>query len=263
MRGDVSTGHTTSLTLTGERTLPGVDVENYWYRRHEAAYLAAAGWLAGAGQVLDAGLGEGYGAGMLATRGNTVTGIDYDASAASYARYRYPAVSVVRGNVVALPFRAVSFDAVVSMQVVEHLWDQPGYVAETARVLRPGGVLVLSTPNRLTFSPGYDPAAGAPANLFHTREFSAPELTELLAPHFAGTVRYGLRHGPRLCSLDRDFQRRHGSDLVTAQLATPARHWPVELETIVCGVTAGDFAIVTDDIDTALDLVFVSQRPAT
>jgi SAM-dependent methyltransferase len=259
--GSVSLGKQPVLALTGERTLPGVEVENYWYRRHEAAYLAAADWLEPAGRVLEAGLGEGYGAGMLAARGNTVVGLDYDATATAHARCHYPAVGVARGNVVALPFRSASFDAVVSMQVVEHLWDQPRHVAECARVLRPGGVLVLSTPNRLTFSPGYDPASGSPTNPFHTREFSASELAGLLAPHFPDTTRYGLCHGPRLCSLDGDLRHRHGQDLVTAQLATPAANWPGDLLAAVASVTADDFSIALEDTDTALDLIFVSRGP--
>jgi SAM-dependent methyltransferase len=249
-----------TLPLTGERTTPGVTIENYWFRRHEAAYLAAANWLGNAGRVLEAGLGEGYGAAMLAALGNTVIGVDYDATAAHHARRRYPRVTVVRGNVVALPFRSACFDAVLSMQVVEHLWDQPGHIAESARMLRPGGVLVLSTPNRLTFSPGYDPASGTPANPFHTREFSPSELADLLSPCFPDITRYGLRHGPRLRSLDRDLRTRHGHDLVTAQLATPAQDWPADLRAAVTAVTAADFALGADDTDTALDLVFVARR---
>lgn len=248
------------LPLTGERTTPGVAVENYWFRRHEAAYLAAAEWLGSAGRVLEAGLGEGYGAAMLTARGNTVVGVDYDAMATRHARLRYPRIRVVRGNVVALPFRPASFDSVVSMQVIEHLWDQPAHIAESARVLRPGGVLVLSTPNRLTFSPGYDPATGAPTNPFHTREFNAAELADLLSPYFSDITRYGLRHGPRLRCLDSDLLNRYGHNLVAAQLATPAQDWSTDLHTAVTAVTAADFTITTHDTDTALDLLFVARR---
>ena len=64
----------------------------------------------------------------------------------------------------------------VNFQVIEHLWDQPQFVRECARVLRPSGLLMVSTPNRITFSPGRD----TPINPFHTRELNADELTELL-----------------------------------------------------------------------------------
>ncbi|MGH3658867.1 MAG: class I SAM-dependent methyltransferase, partial [Micromonosporaceae bacterium] len=159
---DAATAPPTHLPLTGERTVPGIDIENYWYRRHEAAYRAAVSWVSDAGLVLEAGVGEGYGADLLAAAGNTVIGVDYDAATVAHLVARYPKVQAVRGNVVELPFPDSAFDAVVSMQVVEHLWDQPRYAAECARVLRPGGVLVISTPNRLTFSPGYDPATDRP-----------------------------------------------------------------------------------------------------
>ena len=79
----------------------------------------------------------------------------------------------------ALPFPDGPFDAVVSLQVVEHIWEQPRFVAECARVTRPGGWVALSTPNRLTFSPGV--ARGEkPLNPFHVNELDAEELLELL-----------------------------------------------------------------------------------
>lgn len=70
-----------------------------------------------------------------------------------------------------------SLDVVLNLQVIEHLWDQAGYLAESARVPRPGGLLMVSTPNRLTFSPGRD----TPLNPFHTRELTAGEPIGLLA----------------------------------------------------------------------------------
>ena len=249
------------LTLTGERTLPGIDVENYWFRRHEAAYLAAVRWLTRPSQVLEAGMGEGYGAALLAAAGHEVTGIDYDAVTVRHAARRYPQLRVIRGNVVALPFPNASFDAVVSLQVIEHLWDQPGFVAECARVLRPGGTLVISTPNRLTFSPGYDPTRDTPRNPFHTREFSDTELADLLSPAFPSLTRYGLHHGSRLRALDRECHRRIGHGLIAAQLATPPDEWPPWLRSAVAGVTADDFTLSTERVDSALDLVVVARRP--
>ena len=64
----------------------------------------------------------------------------------------------------------------VNFQVIEHLWDQAQFLRECLRVLTPGGELLISTPNRITFSPGRD----TPLNPFHTRELNAAELTELL-----------------------------------------------------------------------------------
>ena len=177
------------LTLTGERTLPGIWQENYWLRRHQAAYDVFAPACAGA-RVLEAGCGEGYGAARLSAAGaRTVIGVDLDATTLVHVRATYPSVSPVRANLVLLPCADASVDVVVSAQTIEHLWDQDRFVRECARVLRPGGRLVMSTPNRLTFPPG---------NVFHSRELDARELVDLVRGHLDIIRAAGVRHGPRL-----------------------------------------------------------------
>jgi SAM-dependent methyltransferase len=235
------------LQLTGERTLPGIAVENYWFRRHEAAYMALAGYCRG-GVVLEAGCGEGYGAALLAGVARRVVALDYDAATAAHVAAAYPGLAVLRGNLVALPLAAGAVDVVASLQVVEHLWDQPRFVRECARVLRPGGRLLVTTPNRLTFSPGRD----TPLNPFHTRELNAAELADLLAGGgFRVTALRGLRHGPRLSAMD----ARHGGSLVAAQIAAPPGSWPARLHADVAAVAAADFELSEVDIDASLDLV--------
>ncbi|GAB3907812.1 hypothetical protein GCM10029964_106590 [Kibdelosporangium lantanae] len=140
------------LPLTGERTVPGVAEENYWFRRHEAAYEALAPYCRDA-VVLEAGCGEGYGAALLAEVARTVVGLDYDLLATAHVARTYPRVHMVRGNLVGLPLVSGSVDVVANLQVIEHLWDQPGFLRECWRVLRPGGHLLVTTPNRITFSP--------------------------------------------------------------------------------------------------------------
>lgn len=240
----------TTLQLTGERTLPGIAHENYWFRRHEAAYLALAPWVRGA-RVLEAGAGEGYGAALLAKYADTVLALDYDASASAHAARTYRQIRVARANLAGLPVRSGSIDVVANLQVIEHLWDQPGFITECARVLRPAGTLVITTPNRLTFSPGRD----TPLNPFHTREFSGAELAELLAPHFQVVRAYGVHHGRRLVTLDKRF-----SGLIDAQLAVPPHVWTQGLRRAVAGVRASDFAIREGDVDASLDLFFVAAR---
>jgi 2-polyprenyl-3-methyl-5-hydroxy-6-metoxy-1,4-benzoquinol methylase len=239
--------------LTGERTLPGIPDENYWFRRHEAAYLAVAPFVAGA-VVLDAGCGEGYGAQLLARTAAYVVGLDYDAITAAHVPASYPDVRVGRGDLQRLPVADGQVDVVACLQVIEHLWDQPGFVAECARVLRPTGTLLMTTPNRLTFSPTTKPGE-RPLNPFHTRELSATELTELLAPHFKVTRMHGLRHAPRLSR----FERRHGS-LVLAQIAGPPDSWAPAVRRRVHRVRAEEFDIGPDDVDTSLDLITVARK---
>jgi SAM-dependent methyltransferase len=238
------------LTLTGERTLPGIADENYWFRRHEAAYLALAPFCAGA-VVLEAGCGEGYGAALLAGRGSRVLALDYLPDVVHHVRSAYGGLSVVQGDLQRLPLATGAVEAVATLQVVEHLHDQPGFVAECARVLRPAGTLLVTTPNRLTFSPD----AAGPVNPFHTRELSAGELAGLLSPAFAVTRLLGLRHGRRI----ERWEKRHGA-IVEAQLTTPPDGWHPTLRGFVARLTARDFVVGLDDVDRSLDLLAVGVR---
>lgn len=246
-----------ALQLSGERTVPGIPRENYWFRRHEVAYVEFARPLCGDAVVLEAGCGEGYGADLLASAARSVLALDYDAPTAAHVARSYPRVRAVRGNLAALPLGSSTVDVVANLQVIEHLWDQEGFLAECVRVLRPGGRLIVTTPNRITFSPGRD----TPLNPFHTRELSAAELAGLLRGAGLRLLRLaGVHHGPRLRELD----ARHGGSIVDAQLAVAVRGdgaWPPELLADVCAVSASDFVISDSDIDASLDLLAVAVRP--
>jgi len=189
-----------------------------------------------------------------------VLALDYDAAAIGHVGRRYPRVTAARANLVALPVRDGAVDAVVSLQVVEHLWDQRRFLRECRRVLAAGGALFLSTPNRLTFSPGRD----TPLNPFHTRELAAAELAELLVTAGFGDVSVlGLHHGPRLRALD----AAHGGSLVAAQTAAAlAEVWPAALLRDVAAVTTADFALHPDGpdhpVDASLDLVATATATA-
>jgi SAM-dependent methyltransferase len=246
------------LTLTGERTIPDLDIENYWFRRHQVVYQRLAPRCADR-EVLEAGCGEGYGADLIAAVARRVVALDYDAAAVAHVRNRYPRVEVMQANLAELPLPAESLDVVVNFQVIEHLWDQPQFVAECARVLRPSGLLMVSTPNRITFSPGRD----TPVNPFHTRELNADELAELLTDAgFREVAIRGLFHGPRL----REMDARHGGSIIDAQIvrAVADAPWPPELAADVAAVTCDDFDILDTniaDIDASLDLIAIAVAP--
>ncbi|MFB6724352.1 class I SAM-dependent methyltransferase [Kribbella sp. NPDC056345] len=239
---------TETLTLTGERTAPGIWHENYWFARHEAAYRwIVAELLPVAGRVLEAGCGEGYGAELLRTAGSEpVFGLDYEDNTLQHVRRVYPQVRVVRGNLVQTAFADASFGLLTSLQTIEHLWEQPRFVTECARILAPGGIAVLSTPNRLTFPSG---------NWYHTRELTMAEFTELVEPEFEITHTLGLHHGERLQA----WEAEHGS-CVDAQLAGPHDKWPAGLRELVTSTTYGDFEIRPGDIDESLDLILVAVK---
>ncbi|WP_094025594.1 class I SAM-dependent methyltransferase [Nocardia cerradoensis] len=254
-----------SLPLTGERTVPGIAEENYWFRRHEIVYACLLERCGGA-TVLEAGSGEGYGANMIADVATRVIGLDYDTSAVEHVRAAYPRVEMIQGNLADLPLDDASVDIVVNFQVIEHLWDQGQFLRECLRVLRPGGQLLISTPNRITFSPGRD----TPLNPFHTRELNAAELAELLEQAgFRVDVMAGVHHGPALVALDEQW----GGSFIDAQIerALAGEPWPAELTAAVAGVRTDDFELRPapgsvvpawdPDIDASLDLVAIAVKP--
>ncbi len=249
-----------TLPLTGERTVPDVPEENYWFRRHEAAYVALREHCVGA-VVLEAGCGEGYGADLLAEVAKLVVALDYEPLTTAHVRARYPRLDVLRGNLAALPMASASVDVIANLQVIEHLWDQVGFLTECARVLRPGGTLLLTTPNRITFSPGQD----RPINPYHTRELNPDELAELLVEAgFAIDFLGGLHHGPRLRELDSAY----GGSLIQAQLDVVMGHlpgeasWPDQLLADVDSLRADDFVVHDRGVEASLDLVAVARRAA-
>jgi SAM-dependent methyltransferase len=233
-------------------------VENYWFRRHEVVYRRLADRCRGRA-VLEAGCGEGYGADLIAGVANHVIGLDYDEPAVAHVRARYPRVDMRHGNLAALPLSEGAVDVVVNFQVIEHLWDQSQFVSECFRVLRPSGLLMVSTPNRITFSPGSD----TPLNPFHTRELNAAELTELLvAAGFTVASMLGVFHGSRLRELD----AKHGGSIIDAQIARALADapWSPELLADVSSVTTDDFDLLDAadrEIDESLDLVAIAVRP--
>jgi SAM-dependent methyltransferase len=245
-----------SLPLTGERTVPGIPAENYWFRRHEVAYEYAQDLVRGR-RVLEVGCGEGYGTARLASVTSGIVGVDYDALTVAHAAKRYPQARFVRANLAALPVRSGAVDAVVTLQVIEHVWNHPEFVRECVRALRPGGLLLVTTPNRLTFSPGRD----EPLNPFHTKEFTSAELSELLTAcglhvHFAG----GLHPAIRLAELD----GAHGGSFLAAQLAGPPDGWSERLRADVASVGTDDFTVLDGserDVDESLDLVTLATTP--
>lgn len=246
-----------SLPLTGERTVPGIAEENYWFRRHEAAYV----WILdrfGAGfdesVLVDAGCGEGYGAALMASRAGLVVGLELDPAAVAHVGsvYRDP-VRAVRSNLDALPMAPDSADYLISMQVVEHLWDLPRFLAESRRVVKPGGTAVFATPNRLTFSPGLG-RGEKPTNPFHVEEFDAEQMVELCkAAGFGEVVVYGLHHDAQLAA----WEKANGS-IVAAQIdAVMSEQWPASLLEQVAQVSIHDFAITTENLDASSDLIAV------
>lgn len=232
------------LVATGERTGPGLPDEEYWFARHEVAYHWVAQRVAHARVVVDAGAGEGYGAAMLSSAHRPAVALEYDTEACVHMRRTYPRIAVAQANLAALPVGTASTDAITCLQVVEHLWDLQGFLRDCVRCLRPGGELIITTPQRLTFSPGLGRGV-KPINPFHVEEFDAEQLRDLLlCAGFTEVDMRGIHHGPRVT----DWEKRHGS-IVSAQVtASLEGAWPEDLRDTISQVTADDFVIDAEPV---------------
>jgi len=183
------------LILTGERTLPGIRDENYWFQRHLVAYEYLLEFAPGR-RVLDLGSGEGYGTDLLATRAGLAVGVDLAPEAIYHARrtYRRPNLRFVYSDLYDLGLEDSSFDLVCSLQVIEHLHHPEVFMREARRVLAPGGLCVITTPNRLLISPGRD----EPLNPFHIIEYDARQLADFMRSFYAGVNMLGVFHARKL-----------------------------------------------------------------
>lgn len=173
---------TDRLQNTSERFVEG----QYASREEYLIYLMTEATYDWAGQntvgrdVLDFGCGSGWGAARLASTARRVLGVDVDGDAVAYARSRYEAPNLtfeLTSN--GLAFDA-DFDAVVSIQVLEHVPDPDAYLAAASRALRPGGAIFLATPNRATRLYRFQ----KPWNPWHLNEWDRAGLQALIARHF-------------------------------------------------------------------------------
>ena len=166
------------LEFTGERFTPECVREMSYEHWHRYAWAAE---VVSGKRVLDAACGEGYGSRLLSAHASHVTGLDISEQAVAHARDRYPAENLAFecGDASRLPFEDASFEVVVSFETLEHLEQQDRLLAEFRRVLRPDGFLLISSPDRKTYSDerGYD-------NPFHVRELYRDELEVLIGRHF-------------------------------------------------------------------------------
>lgn len=141
--------------------------DNYVFRRSELAYRRAAQLVEG--DVLEIGTGSGYGIAMIAPHARTFTTVDKHA--AGFDRAEHPNVEFRQMRVPPLTFPDNSFDFVIMFQVIEHITNDRAMIAEIHRVLRHGGRLIITTPNK---------SMSLTRNPWHVREYTAAEFRSLL-----------------------------------------------------------------------------------
>jgi SAM-dependent methyltransferase len=239
------------LELTGERTLPDVPAENYWYRRHLAVYEWIAVRVAGS-TVLDMACGEGYGSAVLAGSAASVLGVDGNPEAYEHARLRYtrPGLSFAWGAVEKFGEPA-SFDAVVFLQTIEHVADPAAVLSHFVRLLRPGGVAYVSTPNVLTLAPR---GAEKSDNPWHLREYRVEEFTDLCRTVFPRVEMLGLFHAGKLRA--HELALRAGWDRVHRRLGITVWFY----DRFTPGISTRDFALRPARLERALDFLAVCRN---
>ncbi len=232
------------LELTGERTLPDVPEENYWYRRHVAVYEWIAERCAGL-RVVDLACGEGYGSNLLAATAREVIGVDANPEAHAHATARYRRDNLSFRRTLVEEFDE-PVDAVVFLQTIEHI-HEPGELLD--RFARIAPVSYVSTPNRLTLAP---PGAEKSENPWHLREYDPGQYRELLEPRFTSVEILGLFHARKL----RVHQAavKLGWDPVHRALRITKPFY----DRFIPAISASDFKLSsTRDLDGALDFVAV------
>ncbi|MGI8506721.1 MAG: class I SAM-dependent methyltransferase [Solirubrobacteraceae bacterium] len=251
------------FAFTGERVVTSAGGFNPTWQRHVATYRLCAELLPH-GRVLDAGCGVGHSFELLAPR--ETVGVDVDArSLAGQARETHQA------DMRALPFADRSFDAVLSVQSIEHVPEPGAVLREFARVLRSGGVAVIVTPNRLTFA-----RPDEVIDPYHYFELDPHQLRQLCQGYFDEVEILGLcgsetfqefvrREHERLDALlarDRLRVRR----LIPRRLRQPlydlmlsrSRRRP---DPVASSISADDFSLSADQVQRAYDLVAVCRGP--
>jgi SAM-dependent methyltransferase len=238
------------LELTGERTLPDVPAENYWFRRHLAVYEWIASRTSG-GRVLDMACGEGYGAAALAAGAREVVGVDANPDAHEHARLRYEAANLrfERGLVETFG-DGTSFDAVVFLQTIEHVQDPRGVLQHFRSILAPGGVAYVSTPNLLTLAP---PGAAKSGNPWHLREYRAEQFESLCGSVFDEVELRGVFHARKLRV--HELGLRLGWDRIHRRLGITKRFY----DRFIPAISASDFAVRGGRLDGALDFLAVCR----
>jgi 2-polyprenyl-3-methyl-5-hydroxy-6-metoxy-1,4-benzoquinol methylase len=245
------------LALTGERTLPDVPAENYWFRRHLVVYEWIAARVAGL-RVIDMACGEGYGSEVLARRANSVVGVDANPEAHEHARLRYDRANLSFARELVDTFSQPA-DAVVFLQTVEHVQDAAATLAHFRTLVagehasQGGGIVFVSTPNVLTLAPKGAERSGNP---WHVHEYRAAEFERLCRSCFSEVDMYGLFHARKLRA--HELALRAGWDAAHARLRLTKRFY----DWFTPAISVSDFALRAageSRLDGALDFLAVCR----
>ena len=257
-----------SKVFTTEITSDSIPSDNPIHQRLLKAYVVAQDFVQG--NVLEVGCGEGRGIDLIIGKCKSYTAIDKIEPLIAQLRKKYPTGNFLSGNIPPLAeFADNSFDRIISFQVIEHIEDDHLFLAEINRVLKPGGVALITTPNRpLSLS----------RNPWHIREYTAGELTDLASKYFAHVEMKGITGNEKIQHYyDRNkksVDRIMRFDVLDLQHKLPASvlRVPYELlnrfnrnklkdtaDELVMSIRHEDY-LLTEVAETALDLFLIARK---
>ena len=257
-----------STVYTTEIASDSVASDNPIHQRLLKAYVLAVDYVHG--NLLEVGCGEGRGIDWLLPKITSYSAIDKIESVVHRLQLKYPLAKFIAGNIPPLTsYSDDSFDCVVSFQVIEHIQDDHLFLKEINRILKPGGVALITTPNRpLSLS----------RNPWHIREYTAIELTELAKKYFSYVEMKGITGNEKVMEYygqnRKSVQRMMRWDIFNLQYKLPASVLRIPYEflnrlnrnklkdkadELVISIRHEDYLLV-DDATSALDLFLLAKK---
>lgn len=256
-----------SKIYTTEITSESIPSDNPIHQRLYKAYVVAQDYVHG--DLLEVGCGEGRGAELLIPKARSFTAIDKIREAIEKLRKKFPQGKFISGNLPPLSgFADNTYDAVVSFQVIEHIQDDHLFLKEIHRVLKPGGVALITTPNR---------KMSLSRNPWHIREYLPDELLSLARKYFREAEMKGITGNEKVMEYYEDnrksVQRIMKWDILNLQYRLPAAMLRVPYEILnrwnrnklksdnsqVMAIDHTDY-LVTSKPENALDLLLIVRK---
>lgn len=254
--------------FTTEITSESIASDNPIHQRLLKAYVLAQDFVRG--DVLEVGCGEGRGIDLIIDKSQSYTAIDKIEPVIDQLRKKYPSGKFIRGNIPPLnQFADNSFDRIFSFQVIEHIEDDHLFLKEINRILKPGGIALITTPNM---------PRSLSRNPWHIREYTAGELADLAKKYFNKVEMKGITGNEKVQQYyDRNkksVDRIMRFDVLDLQHKLPASilRVPYELlnrfnrnklkdtaDELVSSIRHEDY-LLTDDAQTALDLFLIALK---
>ena len=241
--------------------------DNPIHQRLLKAYYMAKQYVSG--DLLEIGCGEGRGVSLLQDLVKSYRGIDKINEVVDKLSAQYPQAHFEQSVIPPLDFADQKFDSIISFQVIEHIRDDNRYLAEISRVLKPGGIALLTTPNiKMSLS----------RNPWHIREYTADELTDLCRPYFSKVEMLGITGNDKVMQYYKQnkdsVKRMTRFDILDLQHKLPAFMLKIPYEImnrlnrnklqssdngLVASINHDDY-IISNDANQSLDLLAVLTR---